>query len=195
MSSVTLMPEADALVDQGAPTTNYGSAGYLCAGFASNGAAPVVGLCRTWLRFNLGSIPVGSTINSATLKLLLFQGNGGDNYSALFLLIQRSTNITWVESTITWNTADNASVSGATSGSIDCISSNPFEADINLTTDVAAAFASGKVTWRIREDISGVESIDGGELMQSKDYPGATYPNLVITYTPPASSRRRAAAA
>ena len=60
----TLYATADTYVNAASPTTNYGSATVLSLGRTASGLDQ-----RILIRFDLSSIPTGSTINSATLQL------------------------------------------------------------------------------------------------------------------------------
>lgn len=62
---------------------------------------------RTFLRFDVSSIPSGSTINSATLYARPYLGPYpyDDNITVITVDVKRVDNDDWDESTITWNNA------------------------------------------------------------------------------------------
>lgn len=183
MSSVTLYPEADVFVVQGSPTTNYNSTTELLIGTLGVGAA-----CRAWLRFNLATVPSGSTINSATLYIKNFFEAHNSTYPADYTFdTARSTDITWDKTTITWNNAPNASV-GSTLDSYVSAAANAYlyEAPFVVTSGVSSALASGKVTFRIKlNDETVTDLVD---YFQDIDYAGTTYSKLVVDYTAPAAA-------
>ncbi len=93
---VTLYPVADAYVNSGAPTTNYGSNVSLRVGTT---------IFRSYLRFDLSGI-VG-TIQNATLKIYpnSSQSTGYSVYGV--------ANTTWIESTLLWGNAPPFAVSSS----------------------------------------------------------------------------------
>jgi len=101
----------DAHVHSAAPNGNFGSNAFLRAGYCC-GEFP--GKTFTYIKFDLSSIPAGSTVNGATLGLYLDSGMGFS--SGMGLIASRVTS-GWDEGSITWNnkpggstTFDNTSV-------------------------------------------------------------------------------------
>lgn len=101
-TSVALNPVADAFIDSGYPTANYGTATTLLVGadLTCPGAASPQGVSqgRSLLRFDLSGIPAGQIIDNATLELYL-RYSTGDAVNTTFL---RGVKDTWVEGTVTW---------------------------------------------------------------------------------------------
>lgn len=187
MSIATLSPEVETYVKQSAPTTAFNTDTKIIVGFD-----PIIndGPCRGWLRFNLSSIPAGSTINSAALKNTSYYGH--DSYNPLNMDVALCSDITFL-STINWNTAPNGSVAGSPSASWNFTteSAPPSGIPVNLdvTADVIAQLAAGKVSWRLKmADETLITSIDGVYL--TKYSYTANNPVLVIDYTVPATRRR-----
>ena len=96
-SGITLSPVADAQVVSGKPTTNYGTGTNLYVQSAATGA---YGNERSWLRFDLSSIPAGTTITGASLELYCFKATG----AALPTTVSGCSNDTWAETALTWAT-------------------------------------------------------------------------------------------
>jgi hypothetical protein len=90
---------ADAWLDQGAPSTNYGSSTQFNLGYTGGG----VSRATDYLAWDISAIPPGSTIDSATPYLYcLFENipdSGTDNLVGLY----RCTRTDVVESQCTWN--------------------------------------------------------------------------------------------
>lgn len=71
MASITLNPSEEAYVISAFPDTNYSNSSSLYVGlFESNNS-----IHRSLLRFDISSIPIISTINSAKLKLYLYRND------------------------------------------------------------------------------------------------------------------------
>ncbi|MBI4603982.1 MAG: DNRLRE domain-containing protein, partial [Planctomycetes bacterium] len=93
-TTVTLSPSHDAYVNDSALTDNFNNA-FLVVGKSTQEFLPRY---RSFLRFNLGSIPAGAVITSATLRLNLqaFEGSGTQAIEVHRVLA------TWSATTITW---------------------------------------------------------------------------------------------
>jgi hypothetical protein len=85
-----ITPSADAYTNSAAPTTNYGSKTLLDV----DGATQV-----TYVRFNLASIPAGSSVSQATLKLYVNSVTTAGSFNVDYV------SGTWAENTITANLA------------------------------------------------------------------------------------------
>lgn len=90
--TLVLEPVADAFVSSPAPDSNYGRNNELLVDPFSE---------QVYLRFDLGKLPPGVTITSATLTALAYGGwaYGGDGNVYTYLVPDDS----WGEDTITWN--------------------------------------------------------------------------------------------
>ncbi len=94
--AVTLDAVADTYVDSLNPDTNYGSAGELVVAMRDQ---PSAGVAQTLIQFDLSSIPVGSTIQSATLRLNMTLATGETP-------VMLSVNLCWAawqENEVTYN--------------------------------------------------------------------------------------------
>jgi hypothetical protein len=87
---------ADAQVASGNPTTNYGAGTNLYVQSSASG----FGNERGWLKFDLSSIPAGSSISSASLQLWNWKATG----AAMPAELRGGSVDSWTETGITWNT-------------------------------------------------------------------------------------------
>ncbi len=87
---VFLSAERDSFVSQISPNTNYGTDSTLLVRSTT--------LNRAWVQFNLSSIPAGSTVQTATLRLYLSTAPATSrSYDA------HRVTASWEEATVTWN--------------------------------------------------------------------------------------------
>lgn len=97
-TTVTLTPTADSYIQQGTPTTNYGTATTLLARIDSaNSLSRAV-----YLQFNLASLPAG-TITSAVLTLNGSQDQGGAGVT--IGAFPGTATAAWSETQLNWNNA------------------------------------------------------------------------------------------
>lgn len=96
MTLKKLYPTDDSYVDEDSPNSNYGSATDLeVIGFATRN--------RSFIRFNLTSIPVGSYIVSATLKVYIYLTLNYPWGSTQNMMALLTDDDSWYEDDITWN--------------------------------------------------------------------------------------------
>ena len=165
MATVTLYPAADAYVDLDNPTTNYGSADYLI----------VEGTVRrAWVRFDLSSIAAGQVITSATLSVYPFYAGIRE------MNVQRCSNISWSESTITWNNAPNGDMIDNEIFRLDGYGPSGGYQGFDVTGQITDALSSGGVCWRIKQGPDNVYL--GFAWLSEKDYAEDCGTKLVITY-------------
>lgn len=93
-TTVTIFPNQDTYINQSNPNTNYGSVTPLLV-------RPPAGERRAFFRFDLASIPAGSTVLSATANFWATRGNNNPVY------VHRITNA-WTEAGATWNNSASA---------------------------------------------------------------------------------------
>ena len=130
------------LSGQGAPDTNYGGDALLVVS-GGNGWTR-----RSFVKFDLSTIPAGSIIDSATLRLFLQNAPGSSRTDDVY----RVTGADWAEGTITWNNAPavaatptDSNATGTTAGAW---------IDWDVTEDVVA-FKAGTYSnygWRINDN-------------------------------------------
>ena len=94
-SDFVLTPVADAQVVSAKSTSNYGTGTNLYIQSASAGS---YGNERSWLRFDLSTLPAGTSVTGATLELYCFKAAG----AALPAAIYGSSTDTWTETGLTW---------------------------------------------------------------------------------------------
>lgn len=132
---------------------------------------------RAWLKFgDLSAIPGGATITNADIYIGCYQTAG--SYSQTFDLIRCEYN-GWDETTITWNTAPDAYLSGSTSGVF--TNSSVGQVSFDVTTDTVAAIADGALSYRIN-----CSSMDGSQLWIYENEPHFGNVFLTVDYTVPA---------
>jgi 2',3'-cyclic-nucleotide 2'-phosphodiesterase (5'-nucleotidase family) len=102
-------PVADAQVASGRANANYGTNNNL---YIQSATTSSYGNERAWLRFDMSSLPAGSMITGACLRLYCWTTTG----ASLEAAVHGSTNDSWAETGITWNTqpAFGAALSTAT---------------------------------------------------------------------------------
>lgn len=135
---VTLGAFADAHVNQSTPTTNYGTSNVIQVKLTGSGAD-----VEGYYQFNLTGL---STTSAATLYLNAVSIDATNRVNWLGL----APNGTWTETTLDWtnkpgSTADIASWTPVTGQDV----------VINVTSQVQAALASGKVSFRVYSKIAG----------------------------------------
>jgi len=167
---------ADSYVDQYEPGLNFGTADLM--GVRSWKVGPTGRNQRSFVQFDISSIPASSTVSSATLTLCATAVPGSTRTYDV-----HGVTASWGETTITWSAqpavAASATASATTPASAGCMS-----------WDVAAdvqAWVNGTATnygWRVKdqtEDANGLAS-------QFRTHENATVaerPTLEVTYTPP----------
>jgi len=90
-TTIQLYPDADTFISSNYPDKNYGGSTALLVGKPSSGG-------NRQARIRFSGIPSGATINSATLRLYCYTGNGA------FTLAVQSASRSWSENTLTYNT-------------------------------------------------------------------------------------------
>ncbi|MCA9160355.1 MAG: DNRLRE domain-containing protein, partial [Planctomycetales bacterium] len=177
--TIEVSPVQDTYIQGKNPTTNTGTQGSLVIDRESGD------LQRALLQFDLSSIPAGSTITSATLKLNATAIDGSLTIQAYQL--QQS----WAEGSATWNqrtSGTNWTSAGSTYNTtpLDSITTNLTGLHaFNLTTLAQAWLAGTQQNYGVM-----LGSMDGGgnrtATYDSRE--GGTPPVLEITYTPPPNS-------
>lgn len=188
ISLILLVPPQDILAEVG--NFNASADAYLQSGSpnANNGTNVVMDLNNTRdgvVRFDISSIPAGSTVIAATLTLVatgVGSASAVKNYSSHRILVD------WTEGAVTWNTP------GST-------------ADLHFTssiTDTVAVSTTGSYNWDVLSDVSnfvsGTTVNYGWRIIWSSNTSGTSKqvdfgtkenitasnrPVLSVTYTPP----------
>ena len=102
-ASLSIAPEADTFVSDGAPTTNYGTQDFADTyGGFSQSCVPLSAPAYTLMRFDLSSIPAGATITHVELDTTTRAGYAQDGDPAHWAIFVPSD--AWSETGVTWNT-------------------------------------------------------------------------------------------
>src|SRR5512140_705191 len=163
-STVTsLIPTADTYVDSSKPTTNFGSGTLMWI----DASSPTR---RALLRFSLSSIPAGSTINSAVLKLYV-TADGSSVAGSV-----KTVGSSWSESSVTYSTAPAV---GSTIASI----AGRAAPGATLAVDITS-YVVGKSTVNLYLTTSSTDGVQ----YYSREKGGSLAPRLVVTWSPAATA-------
>ncbi len=200
MSTLTVQGTGvtDTFLDKGAPTTTNGSNVDIPVG-------PLFGspnLYHAMLKFDLSSIPAGSTITSATLTLWTGTNFGDRAGTVEVYRVKRA----WIDSQATWNvytTGNNWTTAGCDdttndreaanigSQSVGNVAANT-QVDITLTASAIQEMISGGSFTNNGFMLRNTNDADysGGHIFHSTDYVTDTtkQPKLVVNYTTPPPS-------
>ncbi len=163
---------ADTSADESKPTNNYGTnTTILVRSWQSAKDA------RSFVEFDVSSIPSGSTVNTATLTLCARRVPG----STRTIDLHRIT-ASWVETTLTWNNQPSvaASVTDSTTtpGSPACMTWD-VAADVQLWIDGTA-----NEGWRAKDSVEGQGTRYITEFAARENGTPADRPILDVNYTP-----------
>src|SRR3954447_19575778 len=157
----TFAPTDDAYVDSSVPTTNFGTATRLTADNSPQS--------NVLLRFNVAGLPSGCAVSSAKLQLTVGSTTndnspyGGDLYG--------STNTTWAQSTVNWNSQPAAAATKTSSVATSVAISTAYVWDAKpLVT------GNGVVTFVVKSTSS-----DGARYYSSEGGTAAQDPVLTVT--------------
>lgn len=172
-TTVTIYATKEASVNEVSPNTNYSGNDYLNVGddYFDPGQN-----YRTWIGFDLSSIPAGSVIDSAVLTVVPYFA-GAFDYSGGNFNVQKCTDNSWTEAGITWNNAPNSSVQSAKFG-IHCTEGSTGKS-FTVTDQIQQSLASGGISYRIK---ASVEDNNSEALFTSSVYTATACSKLVITY-------------
>ncbi len=162
-ATTTLTPVADAAVNQSTPTTRYGTNAQLIAD-----ASPVN---QSFVRFDLRGVT--NPVQTAKLRLHVTNiSNGGSPSGGT---VATSTNTTWSESTVTWNTRP--TINGAALKTLGAVTLNTW-----VEVDVTAGVKAGSLS-----TLTLASTNTDGAYYDSRET-GASAPQLVITTVPTTTS-------
>ena len=166
--SVSFGASADSFVQTGSPNTNSGTSTAMTVGsyFLNNQ--------RSFVQFDVSSIPASFTVQSATLILC----------ATSTPVVSRTYNVTrvtasWVETTVTWN--NQPAVAGSTT---DTAASATGCLNWTVTDDVQT-WVNGTTAngWRISDSVEGSITDYNSDFRTHEDTAGATeVPSLKVTY-------------
>ncbi len=181
VTTVTLIPQHDAFVDNININSNYGSQNYLEVGVKINGS--ITSVRRSYLRFDMSGIPSNAVILSANLKLNKnTEGTDVTNSSFKIERVEPLTPNQWTEADIKWNNQP----ASATSDAITTTTSNSTNRIFNVTTHVTKMFSNlvSNYGWVIKRSSETVATL--GSTYKAKE--GNLVPNqpqLEIQYYVP----------
>ena len=187
-AETTIQPSsADSYMNEGAKDTNYGGQTYI----EVSSKPSAWGNARGILKFDLSSIPSGSTITSVTLSLYLYSTRGYDRTFGIHKVTKN-----WTESGVTWNKYDGTNNWTTSGGDYEATASATVTAGAvwniwvdwsssTLVSDVQG-FVNNPSTnfgWIIKDQTEGSSNQDWVRFY-SKEYTGTTLrPKLEVTYT------------
>lgn len=173
-AAITINPADSYVHDQNAET-NFGTSTNLYVG-DENHNDPIA-TTRTYLKFDLSSIPEGATINSATLYLFAW-GTGPDPdivVEAHYL----EDDTSWQPNTITWNNAPQDFVPAPSA--THTFDSNGW-ASWNVTTDVQHAWGDDRVVSIVMKEPTPSEGVDHNWVGMNSVENTTSNPYLEIDY-------------
>jgi len=175
-NAVSLVSSADSYVQQDAAGSNYGDAVLMDVGSMKDGGTPTNR--RSFVKFDVSSIPASSTVSSANLTLCAtVVASTTRTYDV------HAVSADWVEMIITWSNqpsvAASATDSTTTPSSPGCMTWD-VAADVQAWVDGTSNYG-----WRV---VDAAESAPGDYLSQFRTHENsvtAERPTLDVTYTPP----------
>lgn len=192
--TLTLQPDAAAGKDAevfscvpcGYNTRNFGNIGDLNAvAWTKNGNTSKI---RSFIQFNLSSIPQGAVVTSARLSLYYTPNSDeGTHYSSLLYkntsCLQRVT-APWDESTITWNNQPSTTTSGQVTITASTSGTQNYP-NIDVKTLVQYFVNNPSQNYGMMLRLATEKPYRKLVLASSDNQNPALRPKLVITYTPP----------
>lgn len=172
--TLTIQPSHDTFV--------YGRAGYTYRSYGlydnMRALSNSEGNQRTWLKFDLSTVPSGASISSATLELYYFDYIG-NNPSGRTYECYHCTDDSWSEASINWVNAPNLACSLTYSSTVP---SSFGWMSWDVTSDVQSdCSGDGASSWRIM-DSSEDSSLPYAGKFYSKEH-GSSVPRLVVIYS------------
>jgi len=169
--SVTLNPIADAYVKSDEPDTNFGGINSLDLYyyFKNYTSFVIKNYKYSYLMFDLKSIPEGSIIKSAQLKLYAY------NVSATMKVDAHFCWSSWSELEVTWKNAPSFSLPATTGVNVGASGWHTW----NITSDVSSALSSRKLT----EVLTPEHTEEGSYSTSFWSREGSLKPELIINYT------------
>lgn len=168
--TVTLNPVADTYANQDNPATNYANSADLLVGRTTK----FLTLRRSYLRFDLSSIPSNAIVTSASLRLYLKSGNG-----ATVSISLHQVNGAWTSGGLTWNNQPAVGSARASLG----VGTTPGWRTWSVTTLVQEWVNASTTNYGV--SLRGPESYTGDWLRTFDSRQGSNDPQLVITYDLP----------
>lgn len=165
----------DITVNESQPTVNYNAQDTLGVGDDNDSSEKF----RSFVKFDLSSIPQGSAIFSATLTFTV-KANTASNIRTQ--RVER-TSASWDKTTMTWN--NQPGVTGTELGNTSVAVAPGATVSFTLTASEIQQYVLGAYTnngWRIKAD---TETDDNHEYYSSRNATESNRPTLTIEYSPP----------
>lgn len=172
-NTITLPPDADAMILEFFPDTNYGSTTGL---FLDNDEFDF--LSRSLIRYDLSSVPAGSTIIEATLSLYQSQQDSASN---LQMDLEQVT-AAWAENAVTWNNRPATAPCCAATSINNPPSERRFVFDVTTIVDQWVNQSVANHGLYLTSSTSDPYYIIG---FGSREYDADKRPDLVVHYLPP----------
>lgn len=165
-------PTKDSYVSQASPDANFGSGTYMYV--RSWMERPNYKNNRALVEFDISDIPVGSTIDSAELRLYA-------RYSSAAGRTYQTARITgaWTENGVTWN--NKPAVTGIIETTM-VAANNWFNVDV--TSYVAVQVATGVAGFRVRDKVENSGTSKQGSFCTKEHATSAWRPQLYVEWTP-----------
>jgi len=174
---IQINPTDDSFVESSLPAMNFGSSAGLYVGDAQPSAPNSI--ARSYLKFDLSSLPAGAAIDTATLHMY----NNVMYYPAVSVGAHFLSNDGWTEGGITWSNAPTGYNASPTA--LETISMTVWTS-WDVSPDVQAEWAGDGVYSVVMKEPAADEGADGNYvLFNSKDDPHpSARPYLRISYSP-----------
>ena len=192
MAQVTLNSLRDARINNQDPTGNYGNAGEIYIG-NSNGAGDQT--YRSLIHFDLSTIPAGSTITAAVLRITVLDDLSDNARTISAYRVLRA----WTEAGVTWNKFDGTSdwgTAGCANTTTDREAANIGTAAQPASPSINDVISITLTASKVQEWFTGVLANNGVLLQVDTEAndaigydssEGTDVPTLLVTYTPPAT--------
>lgn len=193
MAQVTLSSPSDTWLDNTNVTTNFGTSGDMYVGEYSSGSQ----VSRSLIKWDLSSIPTGSTITGATMRLRDIGTNLSSNNRSM--KVYRCLRA-WVENEATWNVYSSGN-SWATAGAGNTTSDREATDIGSITmpaTEVGQYYEITLTAAKVQEMFNGTIANNGFVLKMDTETDdmhrfytvnnGSLVPELVVDYDLPAPS-------
>ena len=174
--SVSFVSVADAFVKKDQPNENKGTNAFM----AVDGNATKIR--RSFVKFDLPSIPAGSTVNSATFTLCFLQKTSQTAARGRIHELHRTTS-TWTETGVTWNNQPTVAASVTNTIAVPSTSQCVY---FSVTADVQAwVNGTGNNGWRLNDQDETAKGRFGTDYVTREQADASQRPKLDVTYTSP----------
>jgi hypothetical protein len=171
ITSVSSTGAASTTANQASPNTNSGTSTTLTVQSATLSRNQ-----RTFVRFDLSSIPTSARVDSATLRLTMF---GAPSASRTYEVDR--ANAAWGETTLTWNNMPTAAAATATVASGTTSNVN---LSWDVTPDVGAFVANSAVNfgWQIKDTVESSTTTRTATFRSDEYATSSQRPTLTVIY-------------